>query len=86
MDKIRFLVPPGSACRQSFAGFMTVLATRCKITRRRRWRRLEVVKLYGFRVMLVFVMYYIYVTSGPSLLIESTDSMIVQMAIYLTVV
>ena len=33
-------------------------------------------KVYGFRVMLVFVMYYIYVTSGPSLLIESTDSMI----------
>ena len=34
-------------------------------------------KVYGFRVMLVFVMYYIYVTSGPSLLIESTDSMII---------
>ena len=33
-------------------------------------------KVNGFRVMLVFVMYYIYVTSGPSLLIESTDSMI----------
>ena len=33
-------------------------------------------KVYGFRVMLVFVMYYIYVTSGSSLLIESTDSMI----------
>ena len=32
-------------------------------------------KVYGFRVMLVFVMYYIYVTSGSSLLIESTDSM-----------
>ena len=30
----------------------------------------------GFRVMLVFVMHYIYVTSGSSLLIESTDSMI----------
>ena len=28
--------------------------------------------------MLVFVMYYIYVTSGSSLLIESTDSMISQ--------
>ena len=27
--------------------------------------------------MLVFVMYYIYVTSGSSLLIESTDSMII---------
>ena len=35
-------------------------------------------KVYGFRVMLVFVMYYIYVTSGSSLLIESTDSMIWQ--------
>ena len=33
-------------------------------------------KVHGFRVMLVFVMYYIYVTSGSSLLIESTDSMI----------
>ena len=32
-------------------------------------------KVYGFRVMLVFVMYYIYVTSGSSLLIESTVSM-----------
>ena len=35
---------------------------------------------YGFRVMLVFVMYYtyVYVTSGSSLLVivESTDSMI----------
>ena len=29
--------------------------------------------------MLVFVMYYIYVTSGSSLLIESTDSMIVML-------
>ena len=35
-------------------------------------------KVNGFRVMLVFVMYYIYVTSGSSLLIESTDSMIIQ--------
>ena len=34
-------------------------------------------KVYGFRVMLVFVMYYIYVTSGSSLLIESTDFMII---------
>ena len=33
-------------------------------------------KVYGFRVILVFVMYYIYVTSESSLLIESTDSMI----------
>ena len=33
-------------------------------------------KVYGIRVMLVFIMYYIYVTFGPSLLIESTDSMI----------
>ena len=29
--------------------------------------------------MLFFVMYYIYVTSGSSLLIESTDSMIISM-------
>ena len=33
-------------------------------------------KVYDFRVMLIFVMYYIYVTSGSSLLIESTDSTI----------
>ena len=25
MEKMRFLVPPGSACRRSFAGFSTVL-------------------------------------------------------------
>ena len=25
MEKMRFLVPPGSACRQGFAGFLTVL-------------------------------------------------------------
>ena len=25
MEKMRFLVPPGSACRRSFAGFLTVL-------------------------------------------------------------
>ena len=30
--------------------------------------------------MIVFVMYYIYVTSGSSLLIESTDSMILTAA------
>ena len=33
-------------------------------------------KVNRFLVMVVFVMYYIYVTSGSSLLIESTDSMI----------
>ena len=44
---------------------------------------LEVLKVYGFRVMLVFVMYYIYVTSGSSLLIESTDSMIIGLSIIL---
>ena len=29
--------------------------------------------MYGFRDIYVYVMYYVYVTSGPSLLIESTD-------------
>ena len=24
MEKMRFFVPPGSACRRSFAGFLTV--------------------------------------------------------------
>ena len=33
-------------------------------------------KVYRFRDIYVYVMYYVYVTSGPSLLIESTDSMI----------
>ena len=32
--------------------------------------------MYRFRDINVYVMYYVYVTSGPSLLIESTDSMI----------
>ena len=32
--------------------------------------------MYRFRDILGFVMYYVYVTSRPSLLIESTDSMI----------
>ena len=25
MEKLRFLVPPGSACRRSFTGFFTLL-------------------------------------------------------------
>ena len=33
-------------------------------------------KVYRFRDIYVYVMYYVYVTSGPSLLIESTDYMI----------
>ena len=33
-------------------------------------------KVYRLRDINVYVMYYVYVTSGPSLLIESTDSMI----------
>ena len=37
--------------------------------------------MYGFRDIFVFAMYYIYGTSGPSLLIESTDSMISGMKI-----
>ena len=38
--------------------------------------KLEVLKLYTDRDIFDFVMYYIYGQSGPSLLIESTDSMI----------
>ena len=34
------------------------------------------VKVCRFRDIYVYVMYYVYVTSGPSLLIEFTDSMI----------
>ena len=31
-----------------------------------------------FQDIFVFVMYYVYVMSGPSLLLESTDSMIIK--------
>ena len=31
--------------------------------------------MYRFQDIYVYVMYYVYVTSGPSLLIESTDYM-----------
>ena len=48
----------------------------CKITRRTRWSRLEVLKLFRSQDIILFIMYYIYVTSGPFLLIESIDSMI----------
>ena len=34
--------------------------------------------MYGFRDIFVFAMYYIYGTSEPSLLTESTDSMILK--------
>ena len=34
--------------------------------------------MYRFRDTYVYVMYYVYVTSGPSPLIESTDSMILE--------
>ena len=50
MEKMRFLVPPGSVCRRGFAGFLTVL--------------LDVKSLVEH-----VVVYYIYVTSGSSLLI-----------------
>ena len=52
--------------------------SRCKITRRTRLWRLEVLKVYRSLDISVYIMYYnvIYVTSGPSLLRESTDSMI----------
>ena len=46
------------------------------MTRRTRWQRLEVPKQFRFQDIFVFVMYYIYGVSSPSLLIESTDSMI----------
>ena len=49
----------------------------CKITRRTRSWKLEVLEVYRFRDTSFFVMYYIYyVTFGPSLVIESTDFMI----------
>ena len=46
------------------------------MTRRTRWRTLEVPKRFHFRDIFVFVMYYVYGVSGPSLLIESTESTI----------
>ena len=36
----------------------------------------KVISLESVPFLIVFVMYFIYVTSGPSLLIESTDSMV----------
>ena len=39
--------------------------------------------MYSFRDIYVYVMYYVYVTSGPSLLIESTDSMILDASLAL---
>ena len=33
--------------------------------------------MYRFRDIYVYAMYYVYVTSGPSPLIESTDSMMI---------
>ena len=40
----------------------------CKIACRTRWSRLEALKLLHSWDIFVFVMYYVYVTSGPSLL------------------
>ena len=74
MEKLRFLVPLSSACKRSFAGFTTVLLD-VKSLVEQVGEANRLLKANGFRVMLVFVMYYIYVTSGSSLLIESTDSM-----------
>ena len=70
-----FLALAGSVCRQWFVGVMVgVLGV--KITCRARLLRIEVLKVYHF---FGFVMYYVYmyVTSRPSLLIESVDSMII---------
>ena len=49
----------------------------CKITHRTQFWRLEVLEMYRSRDISVFIMYYIHVMCGPSLLIQSTDSMIV---------
>ena len=49
---------------------------RCKICWRFWFSHLETSQNYIFWDIWVFVMYYIYGISGPSLLIESTDSMI----------
>ena len=43
--------------------------SKCKITRRTQWWRLEDLKWLRFRYIFVFVMYYVYGMSGPSLLI-----------------
>ena len=51
--------------------------TRCKIVRRTRMVKVRSLESMLFWDIFVFVMYYVYVTSGPSLLTESTDSMII---------
>ena len=49
---------------------------RCRITRRTWFWRLEVLKVYCSRDISVYVICHVcIITSGPSLLIESTDSM-----------
>ena len=53
-------------------GLLVSRCPRCKITRRTRWWKLSLESVLFSRI---FVMYYVYVTSRPSLLIESTDSM-----------
>ena len=52
--------------------------SRCKITRRTQWWRLQVLKWFRSWDIFIFLMYYAYVTSGASLLIGSTDPMILQ--------
>ena len=67
-DKMQFLALPGSICRQRFR---RVIHTMVKV-------RIEDLTMHRSQDISVFVMYYmyIYVMSGPSLLIEYIDSMI----------
>ena len=63
-------------CMQTTVCWCNDRSTRCKNHQQNTMVKLEVLKVYRFRYIFVFVMCYIYVTSRPSLLIESTDSMI----------
>lgn len=72
---MRFSAPPGSVCKRSLHGIMVgVVQLYVKLPVQYKGEaRLAFFKVYRFRDIYVYVMYYVYVKSGPSLLIESTD-------------
>ena len=67
------MVFPGSVCRQHFVGVTVGELDVKSLVECDGEGYIEVLKVYCF---CVFVMYYVYVTPGPYLLIKSTDPMI----------
>ena len=66
---MQFLAFASSVCKWLFVGVMVgVLDVKSLVEHN--GEGLEVLKVYYFRDIFVFVMYYMYVTSGPSLLIS----------------